>query len=36
MQTNQQLVKFSQVLIKEINNKVLETLSVHKPLFSEC
>ena len=35
MQINQQLVRFNQVLTKEINKKVLKTLSVHKPLFSE-
>ena len=35
MEINQQLVRFNQVLTKEINKKVLETLSVHKPLISE-
>ena len=35
MQINHQLVKFNLVLTKEINKKVLNTLSVHKPLFSE-
>ena len=35
MQINQQLVRFNQVLTKEINKKVLKTLSVHKPLFRE-
>ena len=36
MQINQQLLRFNQVLTDEINNEVLKTLSVHKPLFSEC
>ena len=35
MQINQQLVRFNQVLTKEINKKVLKTLSVRKSLFSE-
>ena len=35
MQINQQLVRFKQVLTKENNKKVLKTLSVCKPLFSE-
>ena len=35
MQINQQLVRFNQVLTKEINKKVLKTLSECKPLFSE-
>ena len=36
MQIDQKFVKFNQVLTKEINKKVLETLSVRKLLFSEC
>ena len=36
MQINQQLVRFNRVLTKEINKKVLKTLSVRKPFFSEC
>ena len=36
MQISQQLVKFNQVLTKEINKKVLKTLDVHKSLFNEC
>ena len=35
MQINQQLVRFDQTLTKEINKRVLKTLSVCKPLFSE-
>ena len=35
MQINQQLVRFNQVLTKEINRKVLKNLNVHKLLFSE-
>ena len=35
VQINQQLVRFNRVLTEEINKKVLKTLSVHKPLFSE-
>ena len=35
MQINQQLVRFNRVLTKEVNKKVLKTLSVHKLLFSE-
>ena len=35
MQINQQLVRFNQVLTKEISKKVLKILSVHKSLFSE-
>ena len=35
MQINQQLVRFNRVLTKEVNKKVIKTLSVHKLLFSE-
>ena len=35
MQINQQLVRFNRVLTEEINKKVLKTLRVRKPLFSE-
>ena len=35
MQINQQLVRFNRVLTEEINNKVLKTVNVHKPLFSK-
>ena len=36
MQINHQLVRFNQVLTKEINKKVLKPLNVQKSLFSEC
>ena len=35
MRINQQLVRFNWVLTEEINKKVLNILSVCKPLFSE-
>ena len=35
MQINQQLVRLNRVLTKEINKKVLKTLSLHKSPFSE-
>ena len=35
MQINKQVVRFNQVLTKEINKKVSKTLSLHKLLFSE-
>ena len=35
MQVNQQLAKFNQALIKELNKRVLKTLIVHKPLFGK-
>ena len=35
MQINKQVVRFNQVLTKEINKKVSKTLSLHKPLFIE-
>ena len=36
MQVNKKLVRFNRVLTEKINKKVLKTLSVPKPLFSEC
>ena len=36
MQINQQLVILNQVLYEENYKKVSKTLSMHKPLFSEC
>ena len=35
MRNNQQLIRFNRVLTKKINKKLLKTLNVHKPLFSE-
>ena len=35
MKINQQLMRFNRILTGEINKKVLKTLSVSKPLFSE-
>ena len=35
MHINKQVVRFNQVLTKEINKKVSKTLSLHKLLFSE-
>ena len=35
MQINKQVVRFNQVLTKEINKKVSKTLNLHKLLFSE-
>ena len=35
MQINKQVVRFNQVLTKEINKKVSKVLSLHKLLFSE-
>ena len=36
MKINQQLVRFNQVLTEKTNKKNLKTISVCKPLFSEC
>ena len=35
MQNNQQLVRFNQLLTKEINKKALNTFNVCKSLFNE-
>ena len=35
MQINQELVKFNQILTEKIKKKVLNTLIVCKPLFSD-